>query len=125
MMNRMKVIEEASGATGAKRVTDEATEASRTTSLTASPPHPWLCSAAAALQLARQALPELAQAAACRTASGQTAVTTMNAAGAGGAAAVGPPSNPLVTPLLTDMYQITMAYSYCEPPPRDSSSHDL
>jgi nicotinate phosphoribosyltransferase len=26
--------------------------------------------------------------------------------------AVPPPSNPLVTPLLTDMYQITMAYSY-------------
>ena len=39
----------------------------------------------------------------------------MDAAGAGGAA-VPPPSNALVTPLLTDMYQITMAYSYCEPP---------
>ena len=36
-------------------------------------------------------------------------------AGGSGAAAVPsapPPSNPLVTPLLTDMYQITMAYAY-------------
>jgi len=35
-------------------------------------------------------------------------------AAAGGGGIVGPPSNPLVTPLLTDMYQITMAYSYCK-----------
>ena len=33
-----------------------------------------------------------------------------------GSAVLRPPHNPLVTPLLTDMYQITMAYSYCAPP---------
>ncbi|BFI36837.1 hypothetical protein MARPO_0010s0215 [Marchantia polymorpha] len=31
---------------------------------------------------------------------------------AGGSGSIPPPTNPLVTPLLTDMYQVTMAYAY-------------